>query len=176
MVLGEKKREYLSDGPWWACYIQILSCCVVKFGHCHFRGISCHLCSIEFSHRSGLACKYWFLAEEDCEFSTTSLWTIMNRLLAQGWVSAGHHWIWLFWDILPHLTLLMKKYIYLGIFSPATQQFISGMYLVGSHFPSAQKSCHVKKKVHALSVVRFHSSRHNNKEKIFWILPGLKIK
>lgn len=42
-----------------------------EFGHCHFRGISCHLCSIEFSHRFVLACKYWRLAERGALFLVT---------------------------------------------------------------------------------------------------------
>lgn len=41
------------------------------FGHCHFRGISCHLRSIEFSHRFVLACKYPGLAEKGALFLVT---------------------------------------------------------------------------------------------------------
>lgn len=63
---GREEDRYLSDGPRCICYTEILSCSVVELGHCHFQGISCHLCSIEFSHRFGIACKYWVLAEEGC--------------------------------------------------------------------------------------------------------------
>jgi hypothetical protein len=41
------------------------------FGHCHFRGISCHLRSIEFSHRFVLACKYSEPAEKGALFLVT---------------------------------------------------------------------------------------------------------
>lgn len=39
--------------------VRFLSCFAVEFGHCHLRGTSCHLHSIEFSHSFKLACKYW---------------------------------------------------------------------------------------------------------------------
>lgn len=80
-----RQRAYLSNGPWWICYMEILSCSVVEFGHCHFRGISCHLCSIEFSHKFGLACKYWVLAAEVWRSAVSSTSDKKLWALVQGW-------------------------------------------------------------------------------------------
>lgn len=55
------------------------------FGHCHFGGISCHLRSIEFSHRFGLACKYCDLAKGESLFVRGISW----KPLLRDWQCAG---------------------------------------------------------------------------------------